>query len=193
MSNNNISITTEALSKVHLHSFKHHASSVNGILLGKADKNSILITDIIPLFHTQTLLPMFEVAMIQIEKYCRDNNIDMVGYYHSNQCIANELEPEPIAKKIADRLNNELNNMCFLMISKIEVNRPSGLVSIDKVGSDWLKNRKTLITIDTTSNSEDINEILKRNLQNIKESQIYDFEEYLSNPTRDWLNKSLVL
>lgn len=40
----------------------------------------------------------------------------MVGYYHSNQCIANELEPEPIAKKIADRLNNELNNMCFLMV-----------------------------------------------------------------------------
>ncbi|EGC34969.1 hypothetical protein DICPUDRAFT_79295 [Dictyostelium purpureum] len=141
-----ISITTEALGKIHLHSFKYPSSSVNGILIGKADKNSILVKDCIPLFHTQTLLPMFEVAMIQIEKYCRDNNIDMVGFYHSNQSLSIDLEPEPISKKISERLYNELNNMCSLMVTKIDDTCTSGLVLLERAGSDnWVKNRKALI------------------------------------------------
>eukprot|EP01132_Coremiostelium_polycephalum_P009690 gene9690-11897_t len=205
-----ISVSYYTLLKIHSHAFKHPSKSVNGILLGKVNqKNEIDVTNIIPLFHTHTLLPMFEVAMIQIEEYCKNNKNKetIVGYYHGNEGLAMEMEAEPIAKKISDKLYNELNKMCFLIITKIDSDQPTGLMQMDRTNSgDWLVNRSKSATVSinlNTSDDDDSNGILIGNKDNLQESlkeilksgkhsKLYDFEDYLYNAQLDWINQSFL-
>eukprot|EP01133_Synstelium_polycarpum_P017759 gene17759-21182_t len=99
---------------------------------------------------------MFEVAMIQIEEYCKINDIDMIGYYHANE-NTNDKELEPIAKKIVDKFSTELKVLTFLCVVDGGASTPR--------------------------------EAVKKHVKEGKERLINDFEDYLSNPTLDWLNK----
>ncbi|KAF2069834.1 hypothetical protein CYY_008839 [Polysphondylium violaceum] len=191
-----ISIYFDALCKIHCHALKHPASSINGLLIGSVDKKDqhIIVKDVIPLFHTYTLSPLFEVAMIQIEQYCRINGLDIIGLYNGNQNLSNELDPEPIVKRISDILFSELKTMSLLTVTKIEDDCPSGLVVMDKAGSEhgWIKNKRNVVSIDITADNKntDIKRTLKDILLQGKESSIVDFEDYTNNPSLDWLNKS---
>lgn len=67
--------------KVLLHVHKYSGSDVNGIFLGRDDAggtkstatttSTTKIVDVVPLFHDIMLAPMFEIAMLQIESYCK--------------------------------------------------------------------------------------------------------------------------
>ncbi|KYR01346.1 hypothetical protein DLAC_11500 [Tieghemostelium lacteum] len=198
---NNLTISMNALVKIHLHSFKYTSSTINGIILGNISKNqntkddpTLKIQDIIPLFHTNTLSPMFEVAMIQIEEYCKVKNLDILGYYHANQNLTNELDPEPIAKKIADKLYNELHSMCFLMVTKIDAdNYPIGLAAMERQSVEQWRSNKNIIGVDITENAFQVDDIKLIISQSLKDRLIFDFEDYLNDPTKDWLENKKVL
>jgi hypothetical protein len=60
------SITSQAYSKIVFHALKYPYAQVNGILLGKKEENNVVISDSVALFHSATLAPMLEVAMMQV-------------------------------------------------------------------------------------------------------------------------------
>ncbi|EGG22220.1 UPF0172 protein [Cavenderia fasciculata] len=185
----NIEVTIEAFKKIHSHSFKYLESAVNGILLGTVQKDSsIIVNDIIPLFHNGTLLPMFEVAMIQIEEYCKVNQIDMVGYYHITDNLS-EKEVDPMAKKILEKLSNELHTFCFITIVELDNDNQSGLISLSSNGNSLAKQQDVKVVGQPSFDT--LKQTLKQILTEHKETKLNDFEDYLSNPTLDWLNKPL--
>ena len=80
-------ITKEAYCKILLHAVKYPHRSVNGILVGEQESHAhFRVTDAIPLFHVAVgLTPMLEVALAQIEAYCKLKNKLIVGYYQANE------------------------------------------------------------------------------------------------------------
>lgn len=85
-----MSLTFENLAyvKLLLHVHKHPTNDVNGILLGRAgvggDKSTSVV-DVVPLFHTVMLAPMFEVAMLQIDVYCKIKSVFM-PFFKTTHC-----------------------------------------------------------------------------------------------------------
>ena len=47
---------------------------------------------------------MFQVAMRQIEQYCADNNLSIVGYYESPTSPRSSTVPSPFAERVGERL-----------------------------------------------------------------------------------------
>ena len=57
-------ISDTAYSKIFLHAAKHPHASVNGVLVGKQDADTVEIVDIVPLLHHWTSLsPMMEIGL----------------------------------------------------------------------------------------------------------------------------------
>ncbi|EFA75467.1 UPF0172 protein [Heterostelium album PN500] len=185
-----ITISLQSFLKIHSHSFKYCTNAVNGILLGYVEKSVLNITDVIPLSHSMTLLPMFEVALIQIEAYCKINQIEMIGYYYANENTF-EKDLEPIAKRVADKLYNELNSMCFLGVTEINEDNPLGLIPIGRNNENqWVKSsiKQLRLTGDKQSPSYP-KSMIQAHVKDGKLTQFNDFEDYLNNPTLDWLNR----
>jgi ER membrane protein complex subunit 8/9 len=63
---NAYNISTPAYIKLILHAHKYPFAAVDGVLLGRVKESEVHIVDAIPLFHSMTLAPMFEVAMLQV-------------------------------------------------------------------------------------------------------------------------------
>ena len=49
---------------------------------------------------------MFQVAMRQIEQYCVDNNLSIVGYYESPSVPRSSQVPSPFAEKVGEKLRD---------------------------------------------------------------------------------------
>ena len=73
-----------AYCKALLHAHRHPAADVCGVLLGNSNGAggggggaggrggaAAHVVDVVPLFHTVMLAPMFEMAMLQIDAYCK--------------------------------------------------------------------------------------------------------------------------
>lgn len=63
-----------AYAKLLMHVAKHPWCEVGGVLLARDTADAaapIVVVDAVPLFHTLMLAPTFEMAMMQIEAYCK--------------------------------------------------------------------------------------------------------------------------
>ncbi|ESO96311.1 hypothetical protein LOTGIDRAFT_144085 [Lottia gigantea] len=84
-----ISLNVRAYCKIILHAAKYPHAAVNGILLAEENKTkqskSLKFVDCIPLFHISlSLAPMLEVALLQIDGYCKSKGLVIGGYYQAN-------------------------------------------------------------------------------------------------------------
>ena len=116
-----IQINKLAYCKMFLHLAKYPYSACNGLLLTKkkeeTDNNCIKYIDCIPLFHSSlTLNPAFEIALLQIDSYCQENELEINGFYHANQ-NANDKKPNLICAKIAEKLKENCNNAFLFLVN----------------------------------------------------------------------------
>ncbi|KAF8787089.1 ER membrane protein complex subunit 8-like [Argiope bruennichi] len=117
-----IVIDVRAYSKMLLHAMKYPHHSVNGVFLAEKRRNkehgggSVNIIDSIPLFHLcLSLTPMLEVAMMQIDQYCKDHSLVIAGYYQANEHIKDS-NPDFIAYRIADKIYENFSDACLVMV-----------------------------------------------------------------------------
>ena len=114
---NTYTIKEVAYNKAFLHCKKYSYTTVNGIFVGRAnDKNNIDVMDYIPLFHSHTLAPMLEVALLFIDEYLKGNKgLEIVGYFHANELLDDtELGANSIACRIGSKINqNSPNSAIF--------------------------------------------------------------------------------
>ncbi len=64
-----VKLESQAYLKICLHALKHHKSDVIGALIGKKEDRTILVSDVIPLFHDRVLSGPLEIAFDMIESY----------------------------------------------------------------------------------------------------------------------------
>eukprot|EP00439_Symbiodinium_sp_Y106_P004719 s6579_g1.t1 len=96
------SFSPKAYAKAVLHSCKHSAAPVLGLLLGTANGKVLKVADAIPLFHTHALGPMLKIACMLAEEHCKAaGDLEIVGLYHATPSGSTEMTP---VKAIADKL-----------------------------------------------------------------------------------------
>merc|ERR1711911_568660 len=103
-----------AYSKIILHALKYPHTAINGGLLANEGSNSqsLKYIDAIPLFHNNLgLAPMLEVALMQIDSYCRTNGLVIAGYYQANETLG-ELGPDLVSQKICEK-NSRIFPKCL--------------------------------------------------------------------------------
>merc|ERR1711976_128413 len=150
------SVSARAYCKMLLHAAKYPHCAVNGVMLAEKpkskDSRTVRFTDAIPLFHLSlTLAPMMEVALIQIEEYCKSHGLIIGGYYHANEHYE-ETSPKIIAKRIATKIHENVSSVmdaCLFMIdnSHMSIECPKEAYHIYKyTGNEWKQkeNRESL-------------------------------------------------
>ncbi|KAK7481725.1 hypothetical protein BaRGS_00027098 [Batillaria attramentaria] len=85
-----ILVGVQAYCKLLLHAAKYPHCAVNGVLLAEDNKSkdhkAVRFVDCIPLFHLSLgLAPMLEIALLQIDTYCRSKGYVIAGYYQANE------------------------------------------------------------------------------------------------------------
>jgi len=81
-------ITRECYCKIILHSFKWSTQTVCGFLIGtiqeglnEQDSPTYVYEDAIPIFHHPPTAPMCEVAGEIVQKFCEENEKEILGLY----------------------------------------------------------------------------------------------------------------
>jgi hypothetical protein len=145
-----VNFSLEAFSKIILHVTKYPQHPVNGVLLkrtdqgkksgkGGGDSNNVNIEsksesspksthvklsfqDAIPCLHmNKYVTPMMELALAQIDGYCKGENYEVAGYYQANQNL-NDNSPDFVAQRIAEKLSEVNPSLLVLMVNNDQLN-----------------------------------------------------------------------
>ena len=181
-------LSPQAYSKIILHACKYPHKAINGVLLGEDSKSTecTRVVDAIPLFHQCLgLAPMLEIALTQIDTYCRNEGLQIVGYYQANENV-NDNSPDLIAYKIAEKINENVPNSLLLMVDNnkmdVECKEPAlDLYTLTdnkwNVGGGWY-------LIGGDSSLALVSELITgKTYQNL-----VDFDNHLDDITLDWAN-----
>ncbi|KAI8893525.1 hypothetical protein BC833DRAFT_652835 [Globomyces pollinis-pini] len=179
-------ITKKAYIKMIFHGIKYSTHPISGILIGK---NKQIITDVIPLTHSLLLpSPITHVALTQIDLYCKENGLLMLGLYFGNENNL-DLEIHAAIDLIAGQLNKHLDGGAVLL--KLDPTSfksdSSGLLMYSLSNSVWLESSKPL-EIDWT----DIKPELKKWIENQSYKYLYDFDCHLADIQLDWIRNELL-
>lgn len=185
-----ISVSTRAYCKLILHAAKYPHRAVNGVLLAEKNKGkepkSVKFVDAIPLFHlTLGLAPMLEVALTQIDAYCRTQNLVVGGYYQGNENIFDR-GPNLIAQKIADKIHEYFSDACLFMIENDQLGIDcveEALSVYQHTESGWTCKKDQSNLLEKTAL-----EITSTSLQSKLYRELNDFDNHLDDIELDWRN-----
>jgi len=187
-----VSLSPRAYSKVLLHACKYPHKAVNGVLLAEECKHTsdlLRIVDTIPLFHQCLgLAPMLEIALNQIDSYCRSNQLVIAGYYQGNENY-NDNDPDFIAYKIGEKLVENSQNSILMMIDnqKMDVDcKETALKLYQMQDNKWKENSTWHLVGGETALACSSDLMRSKTYQSL-----VDFDNHLDDITSDWLNPHL--
>lgn len=189
-----IALSPQAYCKILLHAAKYPHCSVNGILLAEQNKvkdgKGLKLVDAIPLFHLAlTLAPMMEVALTQIDAFCKSQGLILAGYYQANENCSNN-SPNLLAYKLADKINENLpGDACLIMVDNkklsLECKEPALSLYLPHSGKWEPKhNPYGLVEEETLAKASAL-------LQSRCHRGLVDFDTHLDDITQDWLNPQI--
>lgn len=149
------------------------------------------LVDSIPLFHLGIgLTPMLEVALTQIDYYCKEKGMVLAGYYQANANYK-DWSPDYFAHKIGEKLHENFSDAVLIMVDnqKLSMDCTDTALHLYHIGDGKLKPKddssihvekkeKTLAT-------------LKSLLTTKSHHSLIDFDSHLDNMTLSWENISL--
>ncbi|RIA98120.1 hypothetical protein C1645_176215 [Glomus cerebriforme] len=203
-------INKEAYLKIILHACKHSSRTVNGVLLAQQvsdndnTTNKIIIVDAVPLFHHwNTLTPMLEVGLQQIEIYANRKKLNVVGYYHANERVDDNKLP-PFGQKIVSKLQENFNNAIALVVQNTKLSPENPEIAIVPYifkENQWRPDNKAFSKIEETTSSSskftlddlEIPKLVSSSIRKKHFEYLYDFDEHLENIELDWLNNFKVV
>jgi|ERR1712179_860461 len=187
-------ITLRAHCKLLLHAAKYPHCAVNGVLLAEDNKNkeskSLKIVDCIPLFHVNLgLAPMLEIALLQIDTYCKHNGLVIGGYYQANENF-NDNELNHVARTIGRKVQENCHDACIVMID----NRKVGIEAVSQPYRIFYHKETGWAASDKKPKSEE--EILREEcfyalIKASAQRTLQDFDCHLTDPRQDWRNQNL--
>ncbi|XP_057292050.1 ER membrane protein complex subunit 8-like [Hydractinia symbiolongicarpus] len=182
-------VSPRSYAKVLLHACKYPHKAVNGILLAEeSSKNSdtIQIVDAVPLFHQCLgLAAMLEIALTQIDTYCRRHKLQIMGYYQANEHV-DDNSPDLISYKIAEKINENTPNSILMMVNNQRMDAECKKTALDLY---TMSDGKWTISSDCQLIGGDASLALMSELITGKTSQsLVDFDNHLDDISLDWLN-----
>nr|CAG4635028.1 EOG090X0C9C [Alona affinis] len=184
-----------AYSKIILHALKYPHTAINGILLAPEGSNShsLKYVDAVPLFHHNLgLAPMLEVALMQIDSYCRSVGLVIAGYYQASD-IVGDVSPDLVSQKIVEKIAEYFPNACLVLINNSQISRQMSkpAVSVMQYLPDgrWKSKDKDNLKLLPSS------EVALTTVSNLISKKAYrdivDFDDHLDDISLDWLNVAL--
>ncbi|EDO47379.1 predicted protein [Nematostella vectensis] len=185
-------ISARAYAKMLLHASKYPHKAVNGVLLGEevTHDGELYVLDAVPLFHhCLGLAPLLEVALTQVDSYCKTLGHHIIGYYQANEHIENN-SPDNIAYKIGEKIADQCSNGFILMIDNSKMS-----ISCDEVAckcytvqdSKWKFCEKDVCV----DGGDDTLSLTSELLEGKAYQSLIDFDNHLDDITQDWLNRDI--
>eukprot|EP00048_Salpingoeca_helianthica_P002611 m.58822 g.58822 ORF g.58822 m.58822 type:complete len:192 (+) comp12206_c1_seq2:231-806(+) len=182
-------VQSQAAVRMVVHAARWPFNGVFGILLGKRqDGNTLLVEDAVPVFHVhKNLAPMLEIALLQTEKFAKDQGLEIVGCYAANE-NADDNKPDEATKKIASKIQETLGEATILMIENTRLGSPlSAFKPFSSHGEDWRHSGEV-----ECASPDEAERALATLLPVVGTLAAADFDEHLENPTRAWLSCTAV-
>eukprot|EP01118_Nematostelium_gracile_P002225 TRINITY_DN1245_c0_g1_i1.p1 TRINITY_DN1245_c0_g1~~TRINITY_DN1245_c0_g1_i1.p1 ORF type:complete len:188 (-),score=43.48 TRINITY_DN1245_c0_g1_i1:73-636(-) len=183
------SVSSQAYCKILLHAHKYPSQPIFGLLLGKESNSSVQIEDAVPLFHDKVVGPMLEVGLMQVDLMAERMNLKIVGLYTANEHLFNNLL-SPLMLEIGDKIKTYFPSTCILLVDNLKISKEPKESELHlytpepKKQKEWTKNEK--LTIDSTTFTT-----LEKMLNEEKQYSLFDFDDHLEDPIRDWFNMVL--
>ncbi|ORX56569.1 UPF0172-domain-containing protein [Piromyces finnis] len=190
-------ISTEAYLKIYAHCIKYPVNQVTGVLVGKlteGNPSKVNVINAIPITHESILLSHnLEIALKQIEIYCKNNTLQIVGCYHANELVDDAGIPE-IVNLLARNIDTNINeNGLLLMIdnNKLIANEEQHIFKpyVNRKGWKILQTITNYVFIVEEEAIKKSKEIAKNGLYN----EVVDFDSHLEDVSLDWLNNSKIV
>lgn len=187
-----VCISARAYSKILLHASKYPHKAVCGVVIAKenADSaNNINVVDALPLFHLCLgLAPMMEVALTQVDAYCKSNGLQVVGYYQANESLNNN-SPDAFAYKIAEKLQDNFSSAFILMVDNKKMGFECESLACKYYqlqDNKWKLNEKDVCLAD-----DEILSIVSQLMVGKAYPSLVDFDNHLDELQLDWLNPEI--
>ncbi|CAH1779826.1 unnamed protein product [Owenia fusiformis] len=184
-----INVNAKAYCKLLLHVAKYPHTAVNGVLVAprqrEGDPKTINIVDCFPFFHTPlSLAPMLEVALSQVDAYCKEQGLAMCGYYQANEHEDDNV-PNEVAKKIAEKIVDSYPGGCLLMVNnkRISSEQRDIYTVYQKKDTNWKQQDINRCNIDEAGL-----EAARALLEQRSYRQLMDWDNHLDDIINDWKN-----
>ncbi|CAD5115151.1 DgyrCDS4155 [Dimorphilus gyrociliatus] len=197
MAEPDLTFTIQAYFKMVLHAAKYPHSLINGVLIAdKGNTKQRKIVDCVPLFHIHPQLsPMLEVALTQIEGYCKRHNYTMYGYYQANELASNPTL-NPLATKIASKIRENNENEGILVMLNYSAIEPIDFDKNEMIdvytcsnGQDWKKkNENRSGWIEKEKDKVKLSTIFNSLIDLNATKWLIDFDNHLDNCELNWKN-----
>uniref|UniRef100_T1J291 MPN domain-containing protein n=1 Tax=Strigamia maritima TaxID=126957 RepID=T1J291_STRMM len=189
-----IIVSMQAYCKVFLHAVKYPECAVNGLLLVEKPKNketkSLYIVDAIPLFHICLgLAPMLEIALMQVDNFCKNKGLVIAGYYQANEHYR-DTNPDFIAYRIIDKILENFNDSCLMMIDsqKLSIECSNSAIHLyQNLDGKWKLNKQS---VQLEHNGKTL--AAAASLLHAKYSrQLVDFDCHFDDVSLNWQNTNI--
>ncbi|KAF8968884.1 hypothetical protein BGZ46_010774 [Entomortierella lignicola] len=177
-----------------LHAAKYPTTAVNGVFLaGNAQET---VVDAVPLFHFwNTLTPMLEVAITQIDLHCKANGLRIIGYYEANEGFKNATL-SIIGQKIASQILQAAPDAFAVVINNENISSEEvAFVPYQFKEGQWrvskgaFTEKASTFTLEDESSPAQTAKAIRDGLY----SKVADFDSHLEDIKEDWLlNKEIV-
>jgi Uncharacterised protein family (UPF0172) len=97
-----VTVQPQAAVSIALHAVRHKYCSVHGILLGRCEKEAMIVTDAVPVSHGAPSLPLVETALGILQKSM--NKSDMIVGWYTAPMLLEDTKPGPVALRMAANL-----------------------------------------------------------------------------------------
>ncbi|XP_064610917.1 ER membrane protein complex subunit 8-like [Liolophura sinensis] len=187
-----VSVNTRAHCKLLLHAAKYPHRAVNGLLLAEDPKSKesrkVKILDCIPLFHiTLGLAPILEVALTQIDTYCKSCGLVIAGYYQANSHYS-DIKPDHVAAVIGKKLHEYFSDAVLFMVdnSKMSSEKDGDLCRLYYLkDTHWaLADKKYMVEEGAVSIGASL-------MRSEASRSLVDYDNHMDNITMDWRNTEI--
>lgn len=184
-----VEVTVQAYTKMVLHAAKYPHRAVCGLLLGDKrapDLERVSLVDAVPLFHVALpLAPMLEVALTQLDIWCKEHDLVIAGYYQVNE-NQHDTMANPVAFRTAERvaINNGTGLLVMLENEGLGSRHSRLPLKVYKYNEGkWsLKDNSFVVT---EADCMPVSEALIRSGAYL---ELSDFDNHLDDLRRDWAN-----
>lgn len=192
-----VRLSPHAYCKIMLHAAKHTSASVIGLCIGstaEGEDASVVVVDVVPLFHQPALAPMLEAASMLVDQWAADNGVgQIVGLYHANELLGDTSLP-PIALSVADKIEANAaeesggsggGGACVLQVVNARLEAPSdhALSGFGKLkGKGW--SRELRVQLDDPNTLS----VFAQAIEGRVAEKLVDFDDHFESVANDWRN-----
>ncbi|GAB5353054.1 hypothetical protein AAMO2058_000005500 [Amorphochlora amoebiformis] len=180
-----VALELGAYAKMVVHAVKHKYRPVCGVLLGNDGSGGTVVKDCVPLFHNYPVGPMLELAMMQIDEFCKESKSTMVGCYWANERL-NDTEVPQVARRLGSQIAKYYKNASIILINNEFLLRDLAL-------SASCPQSKGEVSVSLNSDRRDQEAVIRRVAKLVGSTDIVDFDDHLANVNKDWLHQDVQL